>query len=986
TSGGFTPTSEIEMLAADPASAPDALEGAVFSAQWADAAALLEPKRALELLVNDFPGIGALSPENAIDSGTLYRGAWRCDFGADVPAARIVSISSSGGAAELVLSDGQSSVDVAGAYGTLTLQADGSYAYRADPNSEGTDVFTLAISDADGDTSSAELVLSVRDSTQTFDTLTYDTAETGLLAAANALSVPDGVVLTEEAVAAVNAGQDYGYFTYDAEAGTLAFTQTAVWSFGDEESHTFAAVDFAVLDANGNRTVLTAEVTITDGEPDIGLEGEPAASIASGAECRGAWWADFGTDAPALEQVTVTCGDAAGVLTLGGEGSLSIAGQFGTLTVSADGTWAYRADPNAEGTDVFTFTVLDADGDAAASALTLAVHDSTQTFEPLACAASDAELGAAASIDLPDGVTLSGEAVAAVNADLECGSFAYDAEAGTLTFTQTAALSHAAGADSAVLSLVFAAADANGNSTTLAVELAIADDAPTLVLSGGAEAGGESASYAGPASADLTALGSGLAAMQSVRAQTLTDAQGGSAGLTVSAAVVVYTGETDAWGNAAYTLADTETAYLNYRAGQAADGLSVSYYEDGAEKNNVETAFWQEEQADGTLLSRSEAVVFDLDGLAYGISLSFLNLYKADSGSEGSDERALIAYYNGDTLVYSAEVRADSPDGQAQTEILAADYIAQGFDRVVVTALDNGAGAGQDNSDFTLESVSLVTMDDAILTRTGTVTAESGADGWLSDEAATAALDYSTDSADWDTMTVLLADGTVAEADQGSGQLTAVIAGADGEETDLFTVILSADGSWRFAQHTAFAVWDEASADWAGSYDIAFVSAADSDGDTAAAVQTVALAESDALDAAIAAFAADLADTALAAVSAPADGSPTGDGLYADSLFADLFGALDENAAGSLTGDLADDLAGDAESALAESPVGSLTDAQAGSDSAADMPAGAEDLVLAWMDAGDAGAYCAADAAASLAVCAAEADMQQAALLAECAG
>src|SRR5262249_46727099 len=50
---------------------------------------------------------------------------------------------------------------VAGIYGTLTVQADGSYSYHANNNATGSDTFQYTITDGDGDTSPATLTIAV---------------------------------------------------------------------------------------------------------------------------------------------------------------------------------------------------------------------------------------------------------------------------------------------------------------------------------------------------------------------------------------------------------------------------------------------------------------------------------------------------------------------------------------------------------------------------------------------------------------------------------------------------------------------------------------------------------------------------------------------------------------------------------------------------------------------------------------------------------
>ena len=52
---------------------------------------------------------------------------------------------------------------------------------------------------------------------------------------------------------------------------------------------------------------------------------------------------------------------------------MSVAGQYGTLTVNSDGSYSYTANPNAEGSDSFTFTITDADGDSRSASIDVEV-------------------------------------------------------------------------------------------------------------------------------------------------------------------------------------------------------------------------------------------------------------------------------------------------------------------------------------------------------------------------------------------------------------------------------------------------------------------------------------------------------------------------------------------------------------------------------------------------------------------------------------
>ncbi|MGJ7462823.1 Ig-like domain-containing protein, partial [Halomonas sp. MA07-2] len=67
--------------------------------------------------------------------------------------------------------------------------------------------------------------------------------------------------------------------------------------------------------------------------------------------------------------VGVALGDSDGGEVTGNVGS-AIEGNYGTLTLNADGSFTYVANPDATGSDVFTYTLEDGDGDRATATLT----------------------------------------------------------------------------------------------------------------------------------------------------------------------------------------------------------------------------------------------------------------------------------------------------------------------------------------------------------------------------------------------------------------------------------------------------------------------------------------------------------------------------------------------------------------------------------------------------------------------------------------
>ncbi|WP_327439981.1 retention module-containing protein [Pseudomonas donghuensis] len=306
-----------------------------------------------------------------------------------------------------------------GTYGTLVLAADGSYTYTlntADPDffnlhggGNGVETFTYTLTDADGDVSSANLVLNV---TNLNDPVTLD----GLNVEGGELTVyeknlgdgssPDAPALTQMGsftVTALDGVQTLTVGGISVVSGGVAsgFPQSATTALGNtltitgyDASTGVVTYSYTLLDneahatANGTNSLgesFTVSVTDTDG------------STASGA-----------IDVNIVDDVPTAAGDTNAVsatenqLTLTGNvlsndvqgadrvptGPITagtFVGTYGTLVLAADGSYTYTlntADPDfidlygdGNGIETFTYTLTDADGDVSTANLVLNVSN-----------------------------------------------------------------------------------------------------------------------------------------------------------------------------------------------------------------------------------------------------------------------------------------------------------------------------------------------------------------------------------------------------------------------------------------------------------------------------------------------------------------------------------------------------------------------------------------------------------------------------------
>ena len=311
---------------------------------------------------------------------------------------------------------------VQGTYGTLTLNADGTYSYTRDPGTPGDvqDTFTYTITDGDGDTAQADLVISIGDAPVTLDVPVAGEAGTiveedglagppaGSDAAADSefttgtitYTAPDGpATVTIGGVAVTGVGQTFvgasGTLTIDAVSeGSITYTyELTANTSGDDTSDTFEVV---VTDQDGDSSTDDLVIAIVDDVPtavaDVDSVTEDGPLVASGNLLTGVDIAvpdanatDGNADTPGADGATVT-GVAAGDIgaDVAGNVAADVVGTYGSIAVLADGSYIYALDNDnalVQGldgteslTDVFTYTISDGDGDTSTTTVTITVN------------------------------------------------------------------------------------------------------------------------------------------------------------------------------------------------------------------------------------------------------------------------------------------------------------------------------------------------------------------------------------------------------------------------------------------------------------------------------------------------------------------------------------------------------------------------------------------------------------------------------------
>ena len=338
----------------------------------------------------------------------------------------------------------------------------------------------------------------------------------------------------------------------------------------------------------------------------------------------------------------------------------------------------------------------------------------------------------------------------------------------------------------------------------------------------------------------------------------------------ISATKVTYDG-TDAWNNPLITGESPKgmsLGYSSYNGGtlQSYNGVPpqediesgiAHRHSDGSWYRHAPESDWGltvnglandgEIQAVG---NTSEAVVIDLDGYAYGMTINFGAFFAgkpdpdapaAGTGYDNVSEKALITFYKDGNLVYST---VEEGTNSGEFTFNTGDVILEGFDRVIISAVNNG-----ENSDFTIQGIDFITKsEDPIIVSDGTVTAESGADGFADD--------YENGRVHFDlegmvggklnedgtgTMTVLI-DGVgtqvSVELNEGSSG-ESILIGTLSDGKQLFTATLDKDGHWTMEQYKEFRVPGEDGQE-SNTFELIFKTE-DADGDIAGATVNVPL-------------------------------------------------------------------------------------------------------------------------------------------------
>ena len=303
-----------------------------------------------------------------------------------------------------------------GTYGSLNLNADGSYTYTLDNTSPyvrelgagetATDTFTYTVSDGHGGTASNTLTVTISGTNDapTVAAAAASVTEDTQISASGTLPQPQDPDLHDTVAFTPKAGEagTYGSLTLNADGSytyTLNNASPLVQGLGAGETvaDTFT---YTASDGHGGTASNTLTVTIS-GTNDAPTVAAATASVAEDTQISASGTLPQPQDADIRDTVAFTPLSNA-------------AGTYGTLTLNADGSYAYtlnNASPAVQGlgagetaTDVFTYTVTDGHGATASNTLTVTIHGTNDAPTVVAAVASvteDTQILASGTLPVP---------------------------------------------------------------------------------------------------------------------------------------------------------------------------------------------------------------------------------------------------------------------------------------------------------------------------------------------------------------------------------------------------------------------------------------------------------------------------------------------------------------------------------------------------------------------------------------------------------
>ena len=403
-----------------------------------------------------------------------------------------------GDSLSVMLTGGVASEVLVGTYGTLTLNADGTYDYvvtdeSIDDGFTGTDVFNIDVTDGI-DISTSTLTINITGTNDAPD-VTADTnaaTDDGAAATGNVLA-NDSDVDAADTLVVSNAGTytgTYGILTLNGD-GSYSYVvtdETLADGFTGAES-------FNVNVTDGTATVSsTLDITVTGSNDAPVVTADVNAATDDGVVVSGN---------VLMNDSDIDAGDSLSVMLTGGAASEVLVGTYGTLTLNADGTYDYvvtdeSIDDGFTGTDVFNIDVTDGI-DISTSTLTINITGTNDAPDVTADVDAATDDGVAVTgnvltndsdVDASDTLTVSNAGTfvgtygtLTLNGD---GSYSYivtdDTLSSTFTGTESFNVNVTDGTETVISTLEFAISGSNDAPVAVAISGATNEDGPSNAI------------------------------------------------------------------------------------------------------------------------------------------------------------------------------------------------------------------------------------------------------------------------------------------------------------------------------------------------------------------------------------------------------------------------------------------------------------------------------------------------------------------------
>ncbi len=372
----------------------------------------------ITITVNDDGPVAVNDFNNALNSTTVTGNILaNDDIGADTPGALTQVVFN--GVTTTIPAAGNATI--VGSFGTLLLNASGNYSYTAVANGNGVDTFSYTITDFDGDSATADLVITagsdvqpiiVNPAVQTVDETSLSggtQSVSSIIVADYGVNAPGSVTpggtntitftgalnnaLTSNGVpVVVTLNGD----TYTGSAGgntvfTLQVLPSGNFTFNllDTLDHANPSdpndtirINFGVnaTDADGDTTAGTIAIDVLDDGP-VAVDDSFSTTAPTAVSGNVLTNDSIGQDTPGFLN-SVTIGGTTTSIAQGGNATVN--GSFGSLTINSSGAFTYTPNAGSQGTEQFTYSLRDADGDtgtaAASGTLTINVTPTNPVF------------------------------------------------------------------------------------------------------------------------------------------------------------------------------------------------------------------------------------------------------------------------------------------------------------------------------------------------------------------------------------------------------------------------------------------------------------------------------------------------------------------------------------------------------------------------------------------------------------------------------